>query len=306
MLLSIVVPCFNEEEALPIFYDTCEKYVCEMACEVEYCFVDDGSRDQTYTILKSLREKDDRVHFVSFSRNFGKEAALLAGLEMSKGDIAVTMDVDLQDPPALLKEMYEAIVHEDYDAVATRRTSRKGEPRLRSFFARKFYTLINRLSKTEIVDGARDFRMMKRIVVDAIVADEEYNRFSKGIYSWVGFKTKWLEYENIERSAGKTKWSFRKLFWYGIDGIIAYSTVPLTLIAILGVICSLLASMGLLFVVIRALLFQDKVAGWPSIVSMMLFLGGLQLLCMGILALYVSKIYLETKKRQVYIVKDKQ
>jgi glycosyltransferase involved in cell wall biosynthesis len=306
MKLSVVVPCFNEEEALPIFYETCEKYVKEMPVEVEYCFVDDGSKDRTLAEMRELAEKDERVHYVSFSRNFGKEAGLLAGLTLATGDLVVTMDVDLQDPPSLLPEMYKGIVEEGYDCVATRRTTRKGEPPVRSWFAHRFYHLINRMSETEIVDGARDYRMMKRVMVDAIIHDEEYNRFSKGIYSWVGFRTKWISYENIERSVGKTKWNFHKLFRYGLDGIIAYSTAPLTFIAGVGLVGALIAVVALLFVVIRTLIFGDPVAGWPSMVSIVLFFGGLQLLCLGILAMYISKIYLETKKRPVYIVREKK
>ncbi len=306
MKLSIVVPCFNEEEALPIFYETCEKSVSKMPVEAEYWFVDDGSKDHTLAEIKKLQEKDERVHYISFSRNFGKEAGLLAGLSAAEGDLAVTMDVDLQDPPSLLPEMYRVIMEEGYDCCAARRSSRQGEPPVRSWFAHRFYHLINRMSDTEIVDGARDYRMMKRIMVDAIIHDKEYNRFSKGIYSWVGFRTKWLSYENIERSAGKTKWSFWKLFGYAMDGIIAYSTAPLMFIAGLGLAGALIAVVALLFVVIRALIFGDPVAGWPSLVSIILFFGGLQLLCMGILAMYISKIYLETKKRPVYIVREKK
>ena len=306
MKLSIIVPCFNEEEALPIFYKTCQEYVRQLPCEVEYCFVDDGSKDHTLDELRALHEKDETVHYVSFSRNFGKEAGLLAGLKLSTGDLVVTMDVDLQDPPSLLPEMYQAVTEEGYDCCATRRTTRKGEPPVRSWFAHRFYHLINRMSETEIMDGARDYRMMKRVMADAIIQDEEYNRFSKGIYSWVGFKTKWISYENIERSAGKTKWNFGKLFRYGLDGIIAYSTAPLTFIAIVGLLAAFIAVVALLFVVIRALIFGDPVAGWPSLVSIILLLGGLELLCMGILALYISKIYLETKKRPVYIVREKK
>ena len=304
--LSIVVPCFNEEEALPLFYDACEKAVKTLGCDWEYWLVDDGSSDHTIAVMRSLHDRDEHVHYLSFSRNFGKEAAIYAGLSASEGDYTVIMDADLQDPPALLAEMYKAVTEEGYDCCGARRTTRAGEPKIRSWFARRFYHLMRRISDTEIVDGARDFRMMNRKMTDAVVADQEYNRFSKGIFSWVGFKTKWLSYENVERAAGKTKWSFGKLFKYAVDGIVAYSTAPLMFVAMLGLIFALAAVAVLLFVVIRALLYGDPVKGWPSMVSFILFFGGLELLCMGILAVYVSKIYLETKKRQIYIIREKK
>lgn len=305
--LSLVVPCFNEQETIDIFYREAQKYTKDIPAEIEFCFVDDGSTDGTLSIMRRLHETDERVHYVSFSRNFGKEAGLLAGLEMATGDYVCTMDVDLQDPPSLLPEMWN-ILHgeEGYDCVATRRSSRKGEPKVRSWFARKFYALINRLSDTEIVDGARDFRMMSRKMVNAVIEDREYNRFSKGIFSWVGFHTKWLSYENIERSAGTTKWSFFKLLRYAIDGILAYSTVPLLIASFVGLLFFVISLVALLFIVIRALLFSDPVAGWPSMVSIILFLGSLQLMCMGIMSMYISKIYLETKKRQIYIIREKK
>ena len=303
MLLSLVVPCYNEEAAIPIFYEEALKSVESIIGEIdiEFCFVDDGSSDNSLAEIKKLRERDERVHYVSFSRNFGKEAALFAGLEKAKGDFVATMDVDLQDPPYLLPEMYHTIIAEDsdYDCVATRRVTRKGEPAIRSFFARLFYKLINRMSSTEIVDGARDYRFMKRKMVDAILSDREYNRFTKGIYSWVGFKTKWIEFENVERSAGETKWSFWKLFLYSIEGILAYSTTPLSISSILGIVFCIVGF-------IRAMLFGDPVAGWPSLVCIIVFLGGIQLLCLGIIGLYISKIYLETKKRPIYIVRDSE
>lgn len=305
-LLSIVVPCFNEEATIPIFFKTVERIRGQIQADIEYCFVDDGSKDGTLAILRALRQKSDVVHYISFSRNFGKEAALYAGLQMAKGDYIVTMDVDLQDPPSLLPEMWE-ILHNpdaDYDCVATRRTTRKGEPRIRSFFARLFYKIINDLSDTEIVDGARDYRMMTRQMVDAVIQDSEYNRFSKGIFSWVGFQTKWLAFENVERSAGETKWSFWKLFKYSIEGILAYTTIPLYLSSIMGILMCGLSFIALIF--IRALLFGNPVAGWPSLVCIITLLGGLILLALGIMGLYVAKIYLETKKRQIFIIREER
>lgn len=308
-LLSIVVPCFNEEATIPIFYETVEKIKAQIPAEVEYCFIDDGSRDRTLPILRELNKKSGGyVHYRSFSRNFGKEAALYAGLKMAKGDYIVTMDVDLQDPPSLLPRMWQ-ILHDpesDYDCVATRRTTRKGEPPIRSFFARLFYRLINELSDTEIVDGARDYRMMTRQMVNAVIQDSEYNRFSKGIFSWVGFHTKWLAYENVERSAGETKWSFWKLFKYSIEGILAYTTVPLYLSSIMGIIMCGVSFIALLFILIRALIYGDPVAGWPSLVCIITLLGGLVLLALGIMGLYIAKIYLETKKRQIFIVREEK
>lgn len=308
-LLSIVVPCFNEEATISIFYSAVEKIRHQMDVEIEYCFIDDGSKDRTLDILRDLNKKSGGVvRYTSFSRNFGKEAALYAGLKMAKGDYIVTMDVDLQDPPSLLPEMWQ-ILHNpdnDYDCVATRRTTRKGEPRIRSFFARLFYKLINELSDTEIVDGARDYRMMTRQMVDAVIQDSEYNRFSKGIFSWVGFHTKWLAYENVERSAGETKWSFWKLFKYSIEGILAYTTVPLYLSSIMGILMCGVSFVALLFIIIRAFAFGDPVAGWPSLVCIITLLGGLILLALGIMGLYIAKIYLETKKRQIFIVREEK
>ncbi len=307
--LSIVVPCYNEEAAIPIFYETMEKVRAQIPAEIEYCFVDDGSSDGTLSILRGLqRFSDGNVHYISFSRNFGKEAALYAGLQMAKGDWVVTMDVDLQDPPSLLPSMWD-IVHDpegDWDCVATRRSTREGEPKVRSFFARLFYKLINSLSDTEIVDGARDYRLMSRPMVDAILADGEYNRFSKGIFSWVGFHTKWLSYENVERSAGETKWSFWKLFKYSMEGILAYTTAPLYLSSVMGLLMCFVSFLFLVFILLRALLYGDPVAGWPSLVCIITLLGGLVLLALGIMGLYVAKIYLETKKRQLFIVREKK
>ncbi len=307
-LLSLVVPCFNEEATIQTFYDEVMKYEDRIDAELEFCFIDDGSTDRTIEILRDLHKKDSRVHYVSFSRNFGKEAGLYAGLSMAKGDYVATMDVDLQDPPALLPDMWR-LLHdpiEDYDCVATKRTTRKGEPAIRSFFARQFYKIINKLSKTQIVDGVRDFRMMSRQMVNAIVADGEYNRFSKGIFSWVGFKTKWLSYENIERSAGHTKWSFWKLFQYSVDGILAYTTIPLYLSSVMGIAMCGISFLALIFIFIRAMIGGDPVAGWPSLVCIITLLGGLVLMSLGIIGLYIAKIYLETKKRQLYIVREEE
>lgn len=306
--VSFVVPCYNEEEAIPIYYDTMEAKLGEGTLkdlEYEYVFVDDGSRDKSLEIMQELRERDERVHYVSFSRNFGKEAALLAGLHNAGGNYVVTMDADLQDSPELLEEMYHAVVAEGYDQAAARRISRKGEGKIRSFLSEMFYKVINRLSDIEIASGARDYRFMKRSVVNAILSMSEYNRFSKGIFSWVGFKTKWIEYENVERSAGATKWSIWKLFAYAMEGIVAFSTKLLNLASSLGIICCVLAFFSLIFIAVRALLYGDPVAGWPSMMCVIILMGGLQLLCTGILGTYLSKIYLETKNRPIYIVREK-
>lgn len=304
--ISLVVPCYNEEATIEIFYHEVLKYEKQMPAQLEFCFVDDGSEDRTIAILRKLAAQDARVHYVSFSRNFGKEAGLYAGLELATGDYVATMDVDLQDPPYLLPEMYRIVKEEGYDCVATKRSTRKGEPVVRSFFARMFYRIINRMSDTEIVDGARDYRFMSRQMVNAIIEDGEYNRFSKGIFSWVGFNTKWLSYENIERSAGQTKWSFWGLFKYSIEGILAYSTVPLYISSFIGVALFILSIIAFIFIIIKKLVWGDPVQGWASMVCILLFLGGIILLCLGIIGLYVSKIYLETKKRQIYIVKEKK
>ncbi len=306
-LCSIIVPCYNEEEAIPIYYEEMTKVFSDMPelC-FEFEFIDDGSSDDTLERIKELRARDDRVHFVSFSRNFGKEAGIYAGLEHAKGDYVVIMDVDLQDPPYMLRKMYESVVQEGYDCAATRRADRKGEPPIRSFFARMFYRLINRISRADIVDGARDYRFMTRQMVDSILALSEYNRFSKGIFGWVGFRTKWLSYENVERVAGETKWSFWKLFVYSLEGIVAFSTAPLSIASFFGLICCVLALVGAVFIFIRALLFGDPVSGWPSMVCIMTMLGGIQLLCMGIIGMYLSKTYLETKNRPIYISKEEE
>ena len=305
-LCSCIVPCFNEEEVIPIYYREMQKVRKQEEGKIDFeiIFIDDGSKDKTLEVIKKLNEQDDSVHYVSFSRNFGKEAALYAGLEHAKGEYVVTMDVDLQDPPYLIPEMIRCIEEEGYDSVATRRVTRKGEPPIRSFFARRFYSLINKISDANIVDGARDFRMMKRSMVEAILSMPEYNRFTKGIFGWVGFNTKWLEFQNVERAAGETKWSFWKLFRYASEGIIAFSTVPLTVVSLIGVIVCAIAFLFLLFVVIRAAAFGDPVAGWPSLVCIVSFLSGIQLLGIGVVGMYLSKTYLETKKRPIYIKKE--
>ena len=303
MLLSIVVPCYNEQEALPFFY----KEICRVAGEMkashgadfEFIFVDDGSKDDTLSIARGLRRQDKRVRYISFSRNFGKEAGILAGLEAARGDYVAMMDADLQDPPALLPEMLDALLKEDYDCAATRRTTRKGEPPIRSFFARMFYKIINRMSDADIVDGARDYRLMRRRMVDAILALPEYNRFSKGIFGWVGFRTKWLEYVNVERVAGETKWSFWKLLLYSIDGIVAFSTVPLSIAAVMGVLFCLVAFVMVVFVLVRALVWGDPVSGWPSTICIILAVGGIPLFCMGIMGQYLAKMCMEVKHRPI-------
>lgn len=308
-LISVIVPCLNEQEALPYFY----KEICLAAedfkkkdVEMEFIFIDDGSTDATLDTIKSYAEEDARVHYVSFSRNFGKESAIYAGLEAAKGDYAVLMDADLQDPPELLMEMYTAITQEGYDSVATRRVTRKGEPPIRSVFARAFYKIMNKVSDIELVDGARDYRLMKRIMVDAILSMSEYNRFTKGIFGWIGFRTKWIEYENTERVAGETKWSFWKLFKYSLEGIIGFSTMPLMIASWMGVIMCVIAAFSIVFVIVRQLLFGGSAFGWPSMVCIIVLLGGIQLFCIGILGQYLAKTYLETKNRPIYIAKERK
>ncbi len=305
-LLSVVVPSYNEEEAIPIFYKEITKVFDELkekwdGMEAEIIFVDDGSKDNTLKVIRDLRSRDKRVRFVSFSRNFGKEAGLFAGLEHARGDYIVTMDADLQDPPSLLHEMIGAIKNEGYDSAATRRVSRKGEPPIRSFFARCFYKLINRMSNTDIVDGARDYRIMTRKMAQSILSMKEYNRFTKGIYGWIGFKTKWLEYENIERVAGETKWSFWKLFKYAIDGIVGFSTAPLSIATFVGIFMAFVAFLLIVFIIVKKLVFGDPTSGWSSMVCIMLMLSGIQMFCVGIVGQYLSKTYLETKRRPIYI-----
>lgn len=305
--ISIIVPCYNEEKALPYFYKEIYKVASEMSnIDFEFIFVDDGSKDNTLCILRELRKQDERCRYISFSRNFGKEAAIYAGLENAKGDYVAMMDADLQDPPKLLKEMYDAIKNEGYDCAATRRVDRKGEPIIRSFFARKFYKIINKISNADIVDGARDFRLMTRQMVDAILKMNEYNRFSKGIFGWVGFNTKWIAYENVDRVAGETKWSFWKLLIYAIEGIIAFSTVPLSIAAVVGIMFFIVALIMIGFIIVRTLIWGDPTSGWPSLVCIIFFASGIQLFCTGILGQYLAKTYLETKKRPIYLVKEEQ
>mgnify|MGYP005764804613 FL=1 len=305
-LLSVIVPCFNEEENVELFYRELmknESFFREKNIDIELIYIDDGSRDGTVGEVKRLHEKDGRVHMISFSRNFGKEAAMYAGLERAAGDYAVIMDVDLQDPPALLPEMF-SYVEQGYDSVATRRVSRKGEPPVRSFFARMFYRLMKRISKTEIVDGARDYRLMTRKMVDAILSMKEYNRFTKGIFGWVGFETKWLEYENIERAKGETKWNFWKLLLYSLDGITAFSTVPLMISSLMGVLFCVVAFVMIVFIIVRKLIFGDPVSGWPSLVCIILMTSGVQFFCIGIVGQYLAKTYMEVKNRPIYVKKE--
>lgn len=305
-LLSVIVPCYNEEENVRDFYDELCKntdFFDKKQIALELLYVDDGSKDKTALEVKKICAEDARVRLVSFSRNFGKEAAIYAGLQKCKGDFAVLMDADLQDPPSLLPQMY-SYIEQGYDSVATRRVTRKGEPVIRSFFARMFYRLMNRISRTEIVDGARDYRLMTRQVVDAILAMSEYNRFTKGIFGWVGYETKWLEYENVERRKGETKWSFWKLFLYSLEGIIAFSTAPLTIASVMGGLFCVLAFAMIIFTIVRKLLFDDPTSGWPSLVCIIMMVSGVQLFCLGILGQYLSKTYMEVKKRPIYLVKE--
>jgi glycosyltransferase involved in cell wall biosynthesis len=305
-LLSVVVPCYNEEENIADFYTELMKnksYFSGNEVDIEVCFVDDGSTDKTLAAIKSLWAKDDRVRYISFSRNFGKEAAIYAGLEKAQGDFIVFMDVDLQDPPSLLPEMFGYLA-EGYDSVATRRVNRKGEPPIRSFFARRFYKLMNKISHAEIVDGARDYRIITRQMADAILAMKEYNRFTKGIFGWVGFKTKWMEFENVKRRKGETKWSFWGLVGYSLEGITAFSTVPLKMASVIGLVFCLIAFIFIIFIIIRALIYGDPTSGWPSLASIVLFVSGIQLFCVGIIGEYLAKTYMEVKKRPIYLVKE--
>lgn len=314
-LISVVVPCYNEEESLPLFLsafaDVARTMRDEYAADVEAILVDDGSSDGTLALMKHASAGGAgspyaplRIHWISFSRNFGKEAGILAGLEHARGDYVALMDADMQDPPSLLPQMYDILLEENYDNVATRRVNRDGEPPIRSLFARMFYKLINHISKADIVDGARDFRLMKRPMVDAILSMREYNRFSKGIFGWVGFKTKWLPYVNVERVAGETKWSFFSLLLYSIDGIVAFSTVPLSIASVMGILLCFAALIGVIFIVVKTLAFGDPVEGWPSLACLITLLGGIQLLCLGIMGQYLAKTYLETKHRPLYIVRE--
>lgn len=307
-MISVVVPCYNEEQALPYFIPELQQVAQTMEKQyqvaLEVLLVNDGSKDGTLSLMRTYARQYETVRYLSFSRNFGKEAAIYAGLEHAKGDYVAIMDADMQDPPALLPQMYEILRDEPYDSVATRRVNRAGEPHIRSFFARTFYRLINRISDADIVDGARDYRLMKRAMVDAILSMKEYNRFSKGIFGWVGFRTKWLPYENVQRVAGETKWSFWRLFLYSIEGIVAFSTVPLAVASVFGILTCLCAALALCFILVRTLLFGDPVSGWPSMMCVMLFLGGIQLLSIGVIGQYLAKTYLETKHRPIYILQE--
>lgn len=303
-MISIIVPCYNEQAALPIFYDEIRKVLGSMDETYELLFVNDGSKDETLPILRTLSEKDERVKYLSFSRNFGKEAAMYAGFCNAKGDYVAVMDADMQDPPSLLPQMLELLRSGEYDSVATRRVSRQGEPPIRSWFARRFYRIINKMSDSDIVDGARDFRLMKADMVRAIVAMGERNRFSKGIFGWIGFRTYWLPYENVERVAGETKWNFWKLFRYAIEGIIDFSEAPLSIASWFGIILTFLSALILIFLVVRRLCFGDPVAGWASIVCIMVLLGGIQLFALGIIGQYLAKTYTEVKGRPHYIIAE--
>ncbi len=305
--ISVVVPCFNEEEVLPMFYEkSSEAFAQIQNVDIEYVFVNDGSKDKTLTVIKDLAAKDSRIHYVSFSRNFGKEAAMYAGMQNATGDYVAIMDADLQDPPELLSEMYKSIKEEGYDCVATRRVDRKGEPPIRSLFAKLFYAIMRVVAKVDMMPGARDFRLMTRTMTDAILSMSEYNRFSKGIFGWVGFDTKWIPFENRKRAAGKTKWSFFSLFKYSIEGMVAFSTAPLVWSSILGLFFCLLAFVAVIFLFVRALVYGDPVSGWPSLACMITFFAGLQLFCSGIIGMYIAKAYLEIKGRPIYIVKEKK
>ena len=305
-LLSVIVPCFNEEENVKYFYDELMKnqsFFEEKKLDVEIIYVDDGSKDGTVEEVKKLRKVAENVHLISFSRNFGKEAGIYAGFQKAKGDYVVMMDADLQDPPSLLPEMF-SYIEQGYDSVATRRVSRKGEPPIRSFFARMFYKIMNKISQTDIVDGARDYRLMTRTVVDGILSMCEYNRFSKGIFGWVGYETKWLEYENVERVHGETKWNFWKLFLYSIEGITAFSTAPLAIASFTGVLFCVIAFVAIILIIVRTLIWGDPVGGWPSLVCIICLVSGVQLLCLGIVGQYLSKTYMEVKRRPIYLVKE--
>ena len=304
MTISLIVPCYNEEEALPIFYTETKKVLEGMECDHELIFINDGSKDGTLSILRDLAAKDEKVTYLSFSRNFGKEAAMYAGFSNARGEFVAVMDADMQDPPALLPEMLKKLMDGEYDSVATCRKTRKGEPPIRSWFARMFYRIINKISDADIVDGARDFRLMRREMVEAIMEMGEYNRFSKGIFGWIGFKTYWLAYENVNRVAGETKWSFWKLLKYAIDGIINFSQAPLAVASWFGMLMTFVSFVAIIFIVVRRLAFGDPVTGWASTVCIITFIGGIQLFCMGIMGQYISKTYLEVKKRPHYIVSE--
>ena len=304
--ISVIISCYNEEESLPLFYKEMERVRKQDFEDVdfEYIFVNDGSKDKTLEEIKALRKEDKKVRYISFSRNFGKEAAMMAGLEAAEGDYITLMDADLQDPPSLLRKMYDLIKNEGYDCIGTRRVTRKGEPPIRSFFARMFYKIINKMSKVEMVDGARDYRLMTKQMVKAIISMKEYNRYSKGLFSFVGFNTKWIEYENVERVAGETKWSFWKLFKYAIEGITAFSTTPLVISSVIGLLFCIISFFLIVVIIIKTLVFGDPTSGWPSMVCIMFFVSGVQLFSLGIIGQYLSKTYLEVKHRPIYIIKE--
>ena len=304
MDISVVIPLYNEEESLPELLAWIGRVMAANNFTYEIIMVDDGSNDKSWKVIEQLSAKNNHIRGIKFRRNYGKSAALHCGFEDAQGDVVITMDADLQDPPSLLPEMLKILESGEYDSVATRRVTRKGEPPIRSFFARMFYKIINKMSSTEIVDGARDFRLMKRKMVDAILRDAEYNRFTKGIYSWVGFHTKWIAFENVERSAGETKWSFWKLLLYAIDGMVAFSTMPLSVAALIGILMCVIAAISIIFIIVRQLCFGGSAFGWPSMVCIMIFIGGVQLLCMGIMGQYLAKTYLEVKNRPIYICKE--
>jgi len=302
-LITLIIPCYNEQESLPLLYSELVKVSQQMSEQnFEFLFVNDGSRDRTLDILKELAQKDEWVKYISFSRNFGKESAMYAGLDNARGDYVAFMDADMQDPPALLPEMYKAVTEEGYDSVATRRVTRKGEPPIRSFFARMFYRIMNKISDTDIVDGARDFRLMNCKFVDALLQMKEYNRFSKGLFGWVGYKTKWIEFENVERVAGETKWSFWSLFKYSIEGILAFTTAPLVIASVLGILLCFLAFVFIVFIIVRKICFNNSVNGWASMVCIISLLGGLQLFAIGVVGQYLAKLYLEIKNRPIYLI----
>ena len=304
-MISIIIPCYNEEESIPIYYDEMKKIMKKMDyVKFELIFINDGSKDNTLNILRNLAKNDSRVRYISFSRNFGKEAGILAGLKATKGDYVAMMDVDLQDPPKLLIEMYDEIKSSDYDCIATKSTSRNGYSFFRKLFTKWYYKIINKISKTTIVDGARDFRLMTRQMVDAILELEEYNRYSKGIFSWVGFNTKWITFENTERVAGTTKWNFWKLFAYSMESIIGFFTTPLLFSSIIGIIFCLISFVMAIVIIVKTLILGDPVNGWPSLVCIIFFVSGIQLFCIGIMGKYLAKTYLETKKRPIYIIKE--
>lgn len=304
--ISIIVPCYNEEKAIPLFYEELLKNLKGFSKTVEFeiLFINDGSKDDTLKIVKDLAKKDSKVKYISFSRNFGKEAAIFAGLENATGDYVTLMDADLQDPPSLLKEMYQAVTKEGYDAVGTRRSTRKGEPIIRSFFARLFYKLINKMTSIEMVDGARDYVFMKRIVADAIISLKEYNRYTKGLFSFVGFNVKWIEYKNVQRVAGETKWSFWKLTKYALEAITAFSTTPLILASFIGILFCIISFLLILVIIGKTIIFGDPTSGWPSLVCIIFMLSGIQLFFLGIIGQYLAKTYLEVKQRPIYIIKD--